>query len=262
MGGMCDLGYAYPLLWVTRLLAMLIHRTYLEGTCVTFTTQAPPALAAIERQLAKHGHGRVPRELRRRHLLALATELFAERGFAAASMDELAQRAGVSKPVIYDQFGSKEGLLLAAIEALGIELNEVVGAAVAGRSEPEELLRAGSLAFFGFVGAHSDAWQMAHGASRSLTDPSPSATAKLEEIRQRQDGLVAAVILASARKLGGEPDPLELGAITRALNGLYEGLVEWWAAHPEVGAERLSEWVVALVLPGLERLAAASAAGR
>jgi len=229
---------------------------------VTFPTHGPRVLAEIERQVETHGHGRVPRDLRRRHLLALATELFAERGFAAASMDELAQRAGVSKPVIYDLFGSKEGLLLAAIETLGIELNEAVRVAVVGRRDPEELLRAGSLAFFDFVGARSDAWQMAFGASRTLTDSSPSAMAKLEEIRERQDSLVAAVILASARKLGGEPDPLELGAITRALNGVYEGLVDWWAAHPDVEAERLAEWVVALVLPGLERLAAATAAER
>ena len=83
-------------------------------------------LAAIEQELAGHPHRRVPRDLRRRHLLELATELFSERGFEAASMDELAQRAGVSKPVIYDQFGSKEGLVVAVVDAMGIELNEAI----------------------------------------------------------------------------------------------------------------------------------------
>lgn len=225
---------------------------------MTPATQAPTRLAELEAELANHAHGRVPRELRRRQLVELATLLFSERGFAAASMDELAARAGVSKPVIYDLFGSKDGVLIEVIDQLGLELSQVVLEAVAGRTSPEDLLRAGSLAFFRLVGERSDTWAMIFGTTRSLSDASPEATAKLEEIRKRQDGLVAAAILAAARELGEEPDPLELSAITRGLNGVYEGLVEWWAEHPEVEAERLAEWVVALVLPGLEAMAGAA----
>src|ERR1035441_8763922 len=58
--------------------------------------------------VANYRTGRVPRAVRSAQLLELADQLFAERGFHAASMDELARRAGVSKPVIYDHFGSKE----------------------------------------------------------------------------------------------------------------------------------------------------------
>lgn len=228
---------------------------------MTSPTQASSRLRQLDAEVAEHAHGRVPRELRRRHLLELATELLSERGYAAASMDELAARAGVSKPVVYGLFGSKEGVLVAVIDALGIALNETVLAAVAGRSGPEELLRAGSLAFFRFVGERSATWTMMFGATRSLSDAvaSPPAAAKLEEIRARQDVLVAAVILASAQELGGDPDPLEVGAITRALNGVYEGLVAWWAEHPDVEPEQLTEWVVALILPGLEGMAARTA---
>ena len=220
---------------------------------MTSTTQA---------EIAAHAHGRVPRELRRRHLLELATELFSERGFAAASMDELAERGGVSKPVIYGLFGSKEGVLVAVIDELGIELNRAVVEAVAGKRGPEELLRSGSLAFFGFVGERSETWSMIFGATRSIeTAASTPAAAKIAEIRARQDMLVSAVILASAQELGGSPDQLEVSAITRALNGVYEGLVEWWTDHPEVEPEQLTEWVMVLILPGLEAMAASTAAG-
>lgn len=169
-------------------------------------------------------------------------------------MDELAARAGVSKPVIYDQFGSKEGLLVAVIEAMGIELADAVRTAVADRTDPEDLLRSGSLAFFRFVRERRGTFQMAFGAVRTIDPSADAVTAKIAEIRARQDGLVEAAIAATARSLGGEPDPLELGAITRGLNGVYEGMVDWWAEHPDIEPEQLTDWVVALVLPGLERM--------
>ena len=225
---------------------------------MTSTTQAvspSDRIAAIEAELAHHQHRRVPRDLRRRHLLALATELFSERGYAAASMDELAARAGVSKPVVYDQFGSKEGLFVEVIDALGIELSEVVLAATAGRSDPRELLEAGSLAYFRFVGERSATWLVAVGAARALEGSSGQAARKLEEIRNRQNGLMEALLLASAHSLGKQPNELQASAITHALEGAYEGLTEWWESHPEVTPEQLSRWTVDLVLPGLLAIA-------
>ena len=95
---------------------------------------------------------------------------------------------------------------------------------------------------------------MIFGATRTFAE-SPSATEKLAEIRARQDGLVSAVLLASANEHDADPDPVELGAITRALNGAYEGIVEWWETHPDVEPEQLTEWLLALVLPGLRAMA-------
>ncbi|TMB92351.1 MAG: helix-turn-helix transcriptional regulator [Chloroflexi bacterium] len=66
--------------------------------------------------LAAYAHGRVPRAIRERQILALAEDLFAEQGYANASMDELARRAGVSKPVIYALVGSKEQLYRRCVE--------------------------------------------------------------------------------------------------------------------------------------------------
>ncbi len=171
-------------------------------------------------------------------------------------MDELALRAGVSKPVIYDQFGSKEGLFVAVIDDLGLELNQVVSEAVAGRTDPEDLLRAGSLAFFRFVGERSRTWAVAFGTVRTLDGSSVPVAEKLVEIRDRQDRLVASMIALVAHEAGNEPDPLELGAITRGLNGVYEGMVEWWQMHPRTPPEQLTEWVIALLLPGLLAMAA------
>lgn len=219
------------------------------------TSSTDQRLAAIEAEVASHPHRRVPRELRRRHVLELATEMFTERGVEATSMDELAERAGVSKPVVYDLFGSKEGVVVAVIEAMGIELAGAIAESVAGREDPEDLLRAGSLAFFHFVETRRLAFSMAFGTVRSLPAGSKSALATVATIRERQDALVGAALEATARSRGADPDPLEISAITRGLNGVYESLVEWWESHPEVRPDQLTDWVVALVLPGLEAMA-------
>src|SRR3954463_9405897 len=105
-------------------------------------------------------HGRVPREVRANQLVELGEQLFAERGFAKTSMDELARRAGVTKPVIYELFGSKEGLFEACLEGLAMRLAESIAEAARGADEaraageapdPEGRLRAGGLAFLRFA---------------------------------------------------------------------------------------------------------------
>src|SRR3990170_6889737 len=93
-------------------------------------------------QIGDFRHGRVPREVRRRQLVALGEELFAERGFAKASMDELARRAGVTKPVIYEQFGSKDGLFRACLEGLALRLADEIAEAARAEEDPEARLKA------------------------------------------------------------------------------------------------------------------------
>nr|MDQ3757602.1 TetR/AcrR family transcriptional regulator [Actinomycetota bacterium] len=109
--------------------------------------------------IADFRHGRVPREVRRRQMLDLAEELFAERGYTAASMDELARRAGVSKPVVYDVFGSKEQVFRACMTRLADELAAGVQEAVAGAGDQRGRLRAGALAWFRFVADHRRTWE-------------------------------------------------------------------------------------------------------
>lgn len=69
---------------------------------------------------------RMPREKRRAQLLALATDLFTERGFQATSMDDIAAAAGVTKPVLYQHFSSKEALYGVVVETTGERLLEAV----------------------------------------------------------------------------------------------------------------------------------------
>ena len=66
----------------------------------------------------------MPRAARRAQLLRVADGLFTERGYEATSMDDVAAAAEISKPVLYDHFGSKEGLFAACVEQVGDELTD------------------------------------------------------------------------------------------------------------------------------------------
>jgi AcrR family transcriptional regulator len=192
-------------------------------------------------------HGRVPRAVRERQLVELAEELFAERGFAKASMDELARRAGVTKPVIYELFGSKEGLFRACIEGLALRLGDAIaeaarGADAAGEEpDPEARLRAGGLAFLRFAAENRVAYELLY--EGRFSDAAVN-------VRRRQ----AALILELMREIApADTDPRELEVAANAVNSAYEGVAHWMWDHPESDVEELADWTVELLLPGLRR---------
>ena len=102
----------------------------------------------------------MPRADRRDQLVATAEQVFLASGVAAASMDEVAERAGVTKPVLYDHFGSKDGLLAAVVTRSGERLLAVIAEAFTGTTDPELALRQGLTAYFRFVDANEGAWSL------------------------------------------------------------------------------------------------------
>src|SRR6202011_4017504 len=198
-------------------------------------------------QISDYAHGRVPRALRELQILNLAEELFAEQGFAGASMDELARRAGVSKPVIYTLVGSKEQLYRRCVERFSEELAIRLAEAAESESEPALRLRAGIAAFFPFVEDHRRVWE-------ALAWEVTPFAAEAAAVRRRQTELVAGLLGASAQRLGVEVDDLRVEATAHLLNGAVEALARWWGGHEEMSAEQMTEWAVTLLLPGLDQL--------
>ena len=195
------------------------------------------AIARIE----EFRHGRVPRAVRRRQLVELGEELFLERGFAKASMDELARRAGVTKPVIYELFGSKDGLFNACLEGLALRLATQIADAARAGTDPESRLRAGGLAFLRFATENRVAYELLYEGRFS------EAAAK---VRRRQ----ATLILELMREMAPhDVDPRELEVAANAVNSAYEGVAQWMWDHPDIPLETLADWTVELLLPGLRR---------
>jgi AcrR family transcriptional regulator len=189
-------------------------------------------------------HGRVPREVRRRQIVELAEELFAERGYAGASMDELARRAGVTKPVVYEAFGSKDGLFRACVERAFARMAESVAAAVRAQTDPEARLRAGGLAFLRFAADNRVAWDlMAMDGGGRFADQTPG-------VRRSQAKLIYELMLEGA---ADDVDGRELEAAAYAVNSAYEGAALWMWEHPETPIDQVADWIVDLLIPGLRR---------
>ncbi len=213
------------------------------------TSWGSTELRAIEAEVRTHAHGRVPRELRRRQLLAVAEQLFVAQGYAATSMDDVAAGAGVSTPIVYELVGSKhevfEACMARAADALATRVAEAV---LAAEDDDATRLRAGALAWFEFIGERRSLWD-----ALLASDDAP-ASAAIEAVRARQDAFVGAQLAATAEAEGRTVDAELVGAVATAMNGAFEALGRWWSDHPDRSAEELADLYTALVLPGLTGL--------
>jgi AcrR family transcriptional regulator len=199
-------------------------------------------VTAAAPQVQDFKHGRVPRPVRERQLLELAEALFAERGYARASMDELARRAGVTKPVVYELFGSKDGLFGACVDRSIERLAADISTAVRAEDAPEARLRAGGLAFIRFAAANRVAWD--------LMSMGGSFEEKARAVRSSQADLIRELMAEMARD---DVDQRELEVAAHAVNAAYEGVAHWMWAHPEVPIEQIADWIADLLIPGLRR---------
>jgi AcrR family transcriptional regulator len=195
----------------------------------------------------------MPRSLREQLILRVAGQAFAQGGYDRASMDSIAELAGVSKPMLYAYFGSKEGLYVAYIERTGGELvQRLVNAdrtdGASGR------LRAVISEFLGFVEEHRDGWTVLF---RELTARQPIA----DQVAQLRAEIVGEVrrMLEGAPQDGGGGAWSGLAApasegIAEAVVGAGEALANWWLNKPEVPRDDVTDWYV-----GLTRAAIAAA---
>jgi AcrR family transcriptional regulator len=192
---------------------------------------------------------RLPRAERERQMLAEARTLFAERGFAAVTMDEVAARVGVTKPLLYTYFGNKEGLYLACMEPAGEALVSTVAEAVRDTASPADALRAGVHAFFAFVDADRSAWRVL------FDDTLPAGAEPARRAAEQRDRLVALVAAAqlarlpAGRRAAAQP---RTEALSAALLGAAEALARWWLRSGDtMPAADAAELLVRTLEPGL-----------
>ncbi|MDP9073294.1 MAG: TetR/AcrR family transcriptional regulator [Actinomycetota bacterium] len=131
---------------------------------------------------ANPASSRLPAPRRRRQLLDVAVSVFADKGFHATSMDEVAEAAGVTKPVLYQHFSSKRQLYLELLEEVGSRLVEAVTTAVGAANSPRRQVEAGFGAYFQFVGRQTSAFRLLFGSGSRRDEEFNDAVRRVEDV--------------------------------------------------------------------------------
>ncbi|GAB2605827.1 TetR/AcrR family transcriptional regulator [Streptomyces capparidis] len=198
---------------------------------------------------------RLPRAVREQQMLDAAVRVFSRQGFHAASMDEIAEFAGVSKPMLYLYLGSKDDLFSACIDREADRLLDTLGAAVQGRSDdPAEQLFHGLTAFFGYVSANRDSWAVLYQQARSHSD---SFAEQLARARREIVETVTELVRRSMARRGAAPGYAalrkEASAVAHALVGAADALADWTLLGTREAPEETARRLMNLVWIGLER---------
>ncbi|MGH3516762.1 MAG: TetR/AcrR family transcriptional regulator [Haloechinothrix sp.] len=191
---------------------------------------------------------RLPRAVRERQILDAAVEVFSQYGYHAASMDEIAEVAGVSKPMVYTYLGSKEDLFAKCIKREAQRLLEAVSEGVQPDLPPDMQLWLGLRSLYRFVGENRDSWTVLH---RQALSVGGAFAEEVMAMRKRSIELVAALVVATGTKEGiGEKAEKSGEGLAAALVGAAESLADWWLDHPDVSDGLLASWLMNLVWLG------------
>ncbi|MFJ8694314.1 TetR/AcrR family transcriptional regulator [Streptomyces roseolilacinus] len=189
-------------------------------------------------------------------MLDAAVRVFGRRGYRAASMEEIAELAGVSKPLVYLYLNSKEDLFTACIRREAAALTAAVRAG-AGAPAPgtpvDRRLRAGLTAFFAHTAGNPDGWAVLHHQARTHGEPFATEAAAL---REEITGFVTSLIVATAREAHQDPELTErdVAGLAHALVGAAESLADWANGTPDVTAREAAETLMRFAWSGLGAL--------
>jgi AcrR family transcriptional regulator len=204
---------------------------------------------------ARPARQRLAPEVRRRQVLDAAVAVFSEQGFHGASMDDVAARAGLSKPMVYAHGGSKDELFAACLQREAERLLRSVEAAASGAAtedtsnDPQTRLWLGLRAFFHALTTRRAGWTVLYRQAST-----GEFAGEVDALRGR---IVAQVAALMADGLGMSQEAVRPYAHT--LVGAAEGLADWWLTGPapvtgDDAADVLAGMLMSAAWPGLDAL--------
>jgi AcrR family transcriptional regulator len=196
---------------------------------------------------------RMPRAVRERQMLDAAVRTFGQRGYRTASMDEIAELAGVSKPLVYLYLNSKEDLFTACIRREAKALVEAVRAGVRTGLPADRQLWDGLQAFFTHTAQNPDGWAVLHLQARTHGEPF---AAEVAAMRKEMVTFVTELIAVAAREAHRDPSlaEAEVAGLAEALVGAAEALADWANVTPGVTARQAAATLMNFAWAGLGNL--------
>ncbi len=179
-------------------------------------------------------------------MLDAAERVFAQLGFHAASMDAIAAEAGISKPMLYNYFGSKQGIYMAYLSRAGRELLTRLQAADLPDGSLAERLDAGAHAFFAFVDEHRGGWRVLR---EEMVRQDETVGGQVASLRTAVTALMSELLVDEAGVAEERVD-----AFAHALTGAGESLADWWLEHPDAPVDMLVATLTAMARPAVRGL--------
>jgi AcrR family transcriptional regulator len=188
---------------------------------------------------------------RRARILAAALDRFAAGGYRATSMDEIADRAGVTRAVLYDHFASKKALFLVLLEDQDALFLGHVGARISGTGSAEERMRATMATVFDFAERHPETWRLLFG-NRTHGDQEVDDVAI--HVHRRRLKIVGRLLAPDMGRAGIDPESPRAKIMVGMLIAALCGAADWRREHPEATLEHLVEAGTDLLWTGLGQL--------
>ncbi|MDH3010443.1 TetR/AcrR family transcriptional regulator [Gordonia alkanivorans] len=205
-----------------------------------------PAEGATEVQRAPRA--RMTGAQRRLQLIEVARGLFAERGFEGTSIEEIAQRAGVSKPIVYEHFGGKEGLYAVVVDREMETLLEMVTASLS-KNRSLYRIQQVALALLTYMEERTDGFRiLVRGDSTAATGETATYSSLLNDAVSQVEHILA----GDFERRGFDPALAPLYA--QALVGMVSSTAQWWLDVREPSKEVVAAHLVNLCWNGLTRL--------
>jgi AcrR family transcriptional regulator len=191
---------------------------------------------------------RLKPEVRREKLLEAATEVFAERGYEGARVEQIADVAEVSPGLLYRHFEGKQELYEELLLLANRQLLEHLAQAAAPNLPTDQRVLRGLDAFFGFVEDHRNLWRL---IMKDVVEPEIAA---IREDVVRRSVAVVATLAAQEQDFGGtQPHERELEMVSVMVVGSVVSLAAWWMDHPKVPRNVIVAVAMESLWVGLER---------
>lgn len=189
---------------------------------------------------------------RRDVIVGAASELFAERGYRGASIEEIARRSGVTPPVVYEHFDSKRDLYRSLLERHFAELRGVWREHFPGEDPAEQRVARSVDAWFAYVEAHPFAGRVLFRDAAG----DPEIAAIHQEVAERSREAILPLFAAEpgAEHIAGSVAGEGLEMAWVILRGVLQGLAMWWSEHPQVPRARVVATAMNALWIGFERV--------
>lgn len=186
---------------------------------------------------ANAGTKGVPRADREQQIIDAASEVFGVEGFAGTSVAAVADRAGISKPLIYNYFGSKEGLFTACLHYNGALLADEIERIARGQATGIERGLLTLEGIFATLEPQPGIWRL-------FFDPTAPSEGEIKEALDEYTHRITMLAeegVGELLTLAGDEDARDISALTAVWMSIVDALVNWWLAHPDETAAQMTQ---------------------